>query len=170
MRVNPTEDHRSGDSGPIQLVLASLADALGVRILRTAVDTWLQRHFSLDDDLLGDIILATNEALANSAEHAYPNRHADDSIALHAVYDPIDDELTVIVSDRGRWRVAAPDPLSLRGRGIPLIHALTHHAEIDASATGTRVTLAWTISTDPPALTLPRPAGSDMGSPSSLPV
>lgn len=140
MNNNPVDASRR-----MRLVHADVAaDPHGVRFLRTAVDAWLQHNFSLEHSLLSDMTLATNEALANAAEHAYPDPATAGTMALHAVYDETQDQVSVIVTDQGRWQTAAADPLSLRGHGIPLIKALTHRCRIDTSSTGTQVTLQWT--------------------------
>lgn len=137
------DDPSTGAASRIRLVHADVpADAGGVRFLRTAVHTWLQRHFTLGQDRLSDMTLATNEALANAAEHAYPTPDVG-TIALHAVYDDAQDEVTVVVTDAGQWHTPVPDPLSLRGRGLPLIHALAHRVSIDTSSHGTRIAMGW---------------------------
>ena len=49
-----------------------------------------------------------------------------------------------IVADDGTWRPASPrDSNSVRGRGIPLMNALTDHAVIEPTDAGTRVCLQW---------------------------
>lgn len=143
MRRDP-DAPASGALPPTQLVYLDVpAEPGGVRFLRTALSDWLQQNFTLDWAMLYDMTLATNEALSNAAEHAYP-RTSVGSITLRAVHDHTQDEVTVTVSDYGRWHAPTPDPLSLRGRGIPLIRALTHRCSVESSPTGTVVTLIWT--------------------------
>ena len=90
-------------------------------------------------------MLAINEALANSAEHAYPSAGLPGTTDVHATYDPIESVLTVNVSDQGEWRMSNPMAASrFRGRGIPLMTALSDRAAIETSADGTLVSLAWT--------------------------
>lgn len=123
--------------------LDTLADPGGVRFLRTVLSDWLQQNFTFEWATLYDMTLATNEALANAAEHAYPTASVG-SVTLRAAYDHTQDEVTVTVTDHGRWHAPTPDPLSLRGRGLPLIRALTHRYSVESAPTGTVVTLIWT--------------------------
>lgn len=85
------------------------------------------------------MILAVNEALANSAEFAYV-AGGDGTVDLEAVRDPGRRTLTVTVSDRGRWRETNPlDRQRRRGRGIPLMRTLADSVIIDTSGLGTSV-------------------------------
>lgn len=95
----------------------------------------------LPEERQEDVVLAAYEAMANSAEHAYP---AGEGGPVEVTARCGADELTVVVTDEGRWRT--PDPReTLRGRGRPLIGVLA-----DASATvhredGTTVTMSWRL-------------------------
>jgi anti-sigma regulatory factor (Ser/Thr protein kinase) len=63
---------------------------------------------------------------------------------LSADYAPESDTLMVTVIDHGCWRIPTGNqPSNLRGRGIPLMHALADEATIEGTPTGTEVTLAW---------------------------
>jgi hypothetical protein len=63
---------------------------------------------------------------------------------VRADYDGDAAVLTVTVTDEGAWRITDPEPETrARGRGIPLMHALTDRADIDSTATGTYVHLQW---------------------------
>jgi anti-sigma regulatory factor (Ser/Thr protein kinase) len=65
-------------------------------------------------------------------------------VDVQARYDPRQFKITVTVSDRGTWRrPVSPRTLS-RGRGIPLMHALSDHASIDTTDRGTNVRMEWT--------------------------
>ncbi|BBZ28649.1 anti-sigma regulatory factor [Mycolicibacterium madagascariense] len=105
---------------------------------------WVQRTFDLDADRVGDLLLATYEAMANSAEFAYLSAGATGTMDLTASYDPVESTLSVTISDRGQWRTAAPAPGDRRrGRGIGLMTALADHASIQTSLNGTTVRLSW---------------------------
>jgi serine/threonine-protein kinase RsbW len=105
---------------------------------------WVQRTFDLDADRVGDLLLATYEAMANSAEFAYLSAGSTGTMDLTASYDPDDATLSVTISDRGQWRTAAPSPGDRRrGRGIGLMTALADHASIQTSLNGTTVRLSW---------------------------
>ncbi len=63
---------------------------------------------------------------------------------LLADYDRAAAILTVTVTDDGAWRIADPESKRRsRGRGIPLMQALSDQATIDSTPTGTRVSLEW---------------------------
>jgi len=122
------------------------ADGEAAARLRQEFARWLETHFTLDPIRSSDLLLATNEALANAAEFAYCTAPQAGTMDLHARFDPATGILTVSVVDRGTWRERTPilDEDMSRGRGIPLIEALTDRSEIDRSARGTSVHLQWT--------------------------
>jgi serine/threonine-protein kinase RsbW len=115
----------------------------GAAALRTAFRDWLVRRLAPTEEQLSDLTLAVNEALANAVEHAYAGDAAPGMVDLHAQYEPRTATLIVTVVDHGSWQAPKPDPLHLRGRGIPLIRALTSKATIESDETGTCVELRW---------------------------
>ena len=106
--------------------------------LRRALARWVA-DLGMSVDQQQDVVLAGYEAMANSAEHAYP---AGAGGPLDVRAECLAGEVTLVVTDYGAWK--APDPTeTFRGRGRPLITALA-----DASATthrpdGTTVTMSW---------------------------
>jgi serine/threonine-protein kinase RsbW len=95
----------------------------------------------LDGDGVEDLILATDEAMANVVDHAYPDviGHFD----LDAVRGPAGG-ITVTVTDYGRWHSPVMSPeRSLRGRGLQLMKGLARAVEIEAGRTGTRVQMTF---------------------------
>jgi serine/threonine-protein kinase RsbW len=129
------------------------ANASGAARIRIEFAGWLQRHFTLGNERLSDLVLAANEALANAAEFGYLDTPGRGTIALTASYDDATDTLVVTVIDCGRWRSdatesresrTAPVQDALRGRGIPLMRLLADHMQIDTSERGTQVSLRWT--------------------------
>ena len=114
-----------------------------LRTLRHALTAWVLAA-GLSADRAQDIALASYEALANVADHAYAG-DGTGTVDLDATLLP--DRVQVIITDRGRWRTPVPDPrpLSLRGRGLLLLHASADHADIQADAEGTVVTLTWDL-------------------------
>ena len=115
------------------------ADATSVAGVRDAFTRWLRRGTGLDETRLCDVVLAVNEALANSAEFAYVDGD-EGTVDLDAVWDPARRTLTVTVSDRGSWRETNPlNRQRRRGRGIPLMRTLAEPVIIDTSGRGTRV-------------------------------
>lgn len=105
---------------------------------------WLAAHFALDQVRASDIVLAVNEALANVVDAAYAGTPEPGAMHVYADFNRESAVLTVIVADDGKWRPASPrDSNSVRGRGIPLMNALTDHAVIEPTDAGTRVCLQW---------------------------
>jgi anti-sigma regulatory factor (Ser/Thr protein kinase) len=101
-------------------------------------------------DGIDDLVLATYEALANVADHAYPDGSGDAWIAAEQAGPG---ELTVTVSDRGRWRPPPSDP-GLRGRGMILIAALADRVAIrrgTVGTAGTTIVMHWRCDRNPDA-------------------
>ena len=124
-----------------------LADAACAAQLRQEFSVWLKRYFALDPTKVSDVVLAVNEALANAAEFAYAMVERPGAMHLLADYDSLEAILTVTVTDEGAWRIAKGgkgDKKKIsRGRGIPLMQALSDRATIDSTPAGTRVRLEW---------------------------
>src|SRR5882757_7257207 len=62
---------------------------------------WLRQFFELDPIRLSDLVLAINEALANSAEFAYGATTRVGTIDLLAWHDLDESSITVVVADHG---------------------------------------------------------------------
>jgi serine/threonine-protein kinase RsbW len=113
--------------------------------IRDEFAEWLRRFFDLDPIRLSDLVLAINEALANSAEFAYRMTGGVGTMDLRAWHDPSESSITVVVADRGAWRLSdAASETRSRGRGIPLMRALSDLTAIETSVDGTQVKLGWT--------------------------
>jgi serine/threonine-protein kinase RsbW len=98
-------------------------------------------HTGLPALVVADVVLASYEALANAVEHAYPSGEGPvDLIAARTT----DSRVLVTVRDHGRWRPPPHDP-GTRGRGLPLIKALSHRAEVQQSLRGTCVHMEWQL-------------------------
>jgi anti-sigma regulatory factor (Ser/Thr protein kinase) len=93
----------------------------------------------LDGRSTWELMLATTEAVANAIEHGEPCRNDEEGIAL--TLEPSDDGLSVEVHDCGSFAPAPAtlDPLSARGRGIPIIAAVVDRLELHPADGGTRV-------------------------------
>jgi anti-sigma regulatory factor (Ser/Thr protein kinase) len=129
--------------GMVAFAQSRAGNPVGAAALRTAFHGWLERRMALSAELLSDLTLAVNEALANAVEHAYAGAAEPGPVELHAQYEPRRGDLVVTIRDHGLWREPAPDPQHLRGRGIPLIRALTHTSTIESDENGTCVELRW---------------------------
>lgn len=91
---------------------------------------------------VADLVLASYEALANAVEHAYPPGGGPvDLVAARTT----DGRVLVAVRDHGRWRPPLRYPGS-RGRGLPIIKALAHRAEVLQGPQGTCVQMEWQLS------------------------
>ncbi|BDX32016.1 anti-sigma regulatory factor [Mycobacterium antarcticum] len=112
---------------------------------RDEFSRWLNGALDLDAYRASDLLLATYEALANTAEFAYPSTGFLGTMDVRAQYDPTQATLTVTVADHGSWRTAPSTPRDrTRGRGIALMKALSDRASIQTSTGGTTVRLVWT--------------------------
>ncbi len=119
------------------------ADAPTAATVRDQFAQWLRKFFTLDPIRSSDLVLAVNEALANCAEFAYCDASAAGTMDVEARYLEADSTLVVSVSDRGTWHDRTRPRPRTRGRGIPLMKALSDRTSIDTSETGTHVRLEW---------------------------
>jgi anti-sigma regulatory factor (Ser/Thr protein kinase) len=121
--------------------VAAAPEAL--RRLRHDLTAWVLAA-GVEPSRAQDIVLASYEALANVADHAYQGSGSglvDLDAAIHA------DRVEVVITDHGQWRTPVPDPrpVSLRGRGLLLLRASADRADIASGEEGTVVTLAWDL-------------------------
>lgn len=120
------------------------ADAHSASAVREEFAGWLERSFDLDAIRSNDLVLAVNEALANAAEFAYVRAAGTGTMDLRARYERDSARLVVTIGDEGEWRVSEPGPASrFRGRGIPLMRALSDSFTLETSTGGTRVHMQW---------------------------
>jgi serine/threonine-protein kinase RsbW len=120
------------------------ADAETVAAFRGLVRDWLNSTVHLDDERVSDIILATDEALANCAEHAYRGQHTTGVMTLNMSYAHPESAVKVRITDQGRW--IEPDPAAnnaLRGRGLILMRALADDCTVKGHRGGTSVCLGF---------------------------
>ncbi len=117
-----------------------VADPHNAARVRDEFATWLRSCGDIDRVRFSDVVLAVNEALANTAEFAYLHKGGVGTVDVEAVRDG--DTLTITIADQGHWRESTPATQSRsRGRGIPLMRALADHVTIDSSSLGTTVCL-----------------------------
>ncbi|BBZ43680.1 ATP-binding protein [Mycobacterium parmense] len=118
------------------------ADAENVAVFRARFQKWLETHFSLSPERVSDVILSTGEALSNCAEHAYRDSGRPGVMTLSVRYETPGATIVVCVTDGGRWvEPAANAPTGFRGRGLPLMHALSDECTVEGRADGTTVCL-----------------------------
>ncbi|WP_326834493.1 ATP-binding protein [Amycolatopsis rhabdoformis] len=106
--------------------------------LRRALARWVA-GLDISTTQQEDVVMASYEAMANSAEHAYEGRETG---VLDVVATCAGDKITVVVTDYGRWLPPRPTD-GLRGRGLPLMEGLAHESECVQRPDGTTVTLGW---------------------------
>jgi serine/threonine-protein kinase RsbW len=123
-----------GGRGPLDL--AAEAKPEKARQLRVCLQYWL-RALGAPCALVEDLCLAAYEALTNVVDHAYHPGHLNPIMSLRARADQ--GQLTVTVSDQGRWR--PPQHPGYRGRGLVMMRALTTELHLYPTAEGTTVQL-----------------------------
>ncbi|RTL65184.1 MAG: ATP-binding protein [Pseudonocardiaceae bacterium] len=116
---------------------ATPADLVG---LRESLAGWVAST-TLSQDRQEDIVLAAYEALANSAEHAYPG---GDGGPVELVARCEHGGVTVVVADRGTWKTPDADP-GFRGRGRLLMRRLSDRMHTERGRRGTTVTITWLL-------------------------
>ncbi|WP_262365475.1 ATP-binding protein [Gordonia sp. OPL2] len=104
---------------------------------------WVESTVATDREQRSDIVLAVYEAVANAVEHAYLDEGATGEITVDGRRDSRN-ALTVTVTDVGSWKPF--EPSAMRGRGIPLIGALSDEHDILTDSRGTTVTVRWRLS------------------------
>ncbi|HET9875185.1 MAG TPA: SpoIIE family protein phosphatase [Mycobacterium sp.] len=129
-------------------VLDRLAD------VRHRLSAWLGAA-NIPAAVSADIVLAVNEACENSVEHAYPGRKRG---KVRVMAEITDSRIQVRVADSGSWE-APPHHPGNRGRGLPLIRAVTERFDLDHSGAGTTANMSFRI-----------PAGSADGQPTATRV
>jgi anti-sigma regulatory factor (Ser/Thr protein kinase) len=106
--------------------------------VRRAIQEWARRA-GLPADLIEALALASYEAMANVADHAY----ADGSPGTVSVLVSASPKaLDVLVADGGRWQAPDADP-GFRGRGLLLIRGLAEDVTVTSTDQGTTVRMSW---------------------------
>ena len=109
--------------------------------IRHQLAAWM-RAATIPDDRVADIVLAVNEACANSIEHGYRGRKPG-KVRVEGENDGARVHLRVI--DKGSWKSAPADP-GARGRGLLLIRAVSDWLEMDCTPSGTTVSMSFRLS------------------------
>jgi serine/threonine-protein kinase RsbW len=127
--------------GPEPLRLRLAASALPERLadVRAQMAEW-GTGLGMAEDLVADIVLATHEALANVADHAYPDGRGDALLDAACV----DGVVRILVRDHGAWRPPASDP-GWRGRGLVIMNGLADQVDVHRTSTGTSVAMLWRL-------------------------
>lgn len=115
------------------------ADPVELAAMRAQLRGWLAQA-PLSEALHGDVVLAVGEATANAVEHAFPEGHAGTVSTEFMQGD--DGMLRLVVRDDGRWRDSEGGD-ELRGRGLPIIRAVTRDLDIERGPRGTVVRMGF---------------------------
>jgi len=99
----------------------------------------------VDAERKADMVLATDEALSNCADHAYRDHGSPGLMTLEVTYDPRTKTVQACVTDHGTWiEPASSDSSSARGRGLLLMRAVADELTVHNTARGTTVRLSFT--------------------------
>jgi serine/threonine-protein kinase RsbW len=131
---------------PLRLRLTGSALPFQLSSVRSRVAAWAE-GLGAPPEMVDDLVLATHEALANIADHAYSDRADLDGETGSAFLDAeltTAGEIVVMVRDEGRWRPPTADP-GWRGRGLLIIRGLTDDVEIRHDESGTSVQMRWRL-------------------------
>ena len=108
--------------------------------IRSQLSSWLWAT-GIPDDLAGDIVLVVNEACTNSIEHGYRSREP----GLMLVHVEAQGRgICIQISDFGSWKLPDANP-RVRGRGVPLMRAVSGEVTLDGTASGTTVTMRFQL-------------------------
>jgi serine/threonine-protein kinase RsbW len=119
--------------------------------IRDHVMSWA-RDAGLGEDQVTDVGLAVYEAMANVADHAYPQPGGP--FSLYAYRD--DGDVTITVADHGQWKPPEEDNQANRGRGLLMICKLVREFHLTRHTRGTIVRMTWRARRQP-RVTLDRP-------------
>ncbi|MGA5466036.1 SpoIIE family protein phosphatase [Mycobacterium sp. NPDC050041] len=123
---------------PLHLEIAATPAHLGR--VRTELTAWLA-EVGAGEELATDVVLAVNEACTNSVEHGYRDVAAGVMIVDAAVWG---DEIVTRVVDFGAWKIPDAKPRT-RGRGLPMMRAVSTRVDLGPSAAGTTVEMVFRL-------------------------
>lgn len=122
------------------LTLTVTSEPMALLAARRALALWL-RQVGATRLEVEDLVLASNEAIGNSIEHAYKVRSGSILVEAELKQDLVE----VRVIDGGEWQ--EPDPRG-PGRGFLLMSSVLDSVKVEHDAAGTTVRLARTLSKD----------------------
>ena len=127
----------SPSPAPLEVEVPARAGELAV--IRRQVSGWMTL-VGVPADLAAYILLVVNEACSNSIEHAYLGQ-SEGTVRVTAERDS--DAICFTIEDFGRWRGGAADADVARGRGLPLMRALSARVDLRTSTGGTRLSMTF---------------------------
>jgi PAS domain S-box-containing protein len=115
--------------------------------VRNRLSEWL-RAAGVSHDRITDIVLVVNEATTNCVEHAFVGRPAGTSAGTMCIEAFVaDGDVRVRVVDDGMWKTPSGDT-RLRGRGLPMMDAISESVRVSRAPTGTTVGMSFPMTTD----------------------
>jgi PAS domain S-box-containing protein len=124
---------------PLVIEIDAAADNLSDA--RQQLSEWM-RSAAIREEMIADIVLAVNEACANSIEHGYRGQEPG-KVRVEAENDGARVHMRII--DTGSWKPVPADP-GTRGRGLLLIRAVSDWLELDCTPSGTTVDVSFALS------------------------
>ncbi|MBJ7337923.1 SpoIIE family protein phosphatase [Mycolicibacterium sp.] len=124
---------------PLEIDVVATPDQLSD--VRGQLTRWL-RATGIPDDLAGDIVLVVNEACTNSIEHGY---RATAPGRMLVCAEAKGRGISIRVTDFGSWKQPDANPRT-RGRGVPLMRAVSGDVTLDGTSRGTTVTMTFELS------------------------
>jgi anti-sigma regulatory factor (Ser/Thr protein kinase) len=112
--------------------------------IRRQLTDWLA-PLAMSETTAADIVLVVNEACTNCIEHAYRNAAPG---LLRIEGDVEGRRITICIADAGVWK-PPPRHSNTRGRGLPIMRAVSEHVEMEHSPTGTTVRLTFDADAEP---------------------
>lgn len=113
--------------GSLAVFVATLpAQAQQLSVMRCRLEPWLTER-EVPDLLRNNVVLAANEAMTNSVEHAYRDAEPGDMtvrVELHTA------TVLVTVTDNGTWRPPQDGVGESHGWGMPMVRAIAEHVEL----------------------------------------
>ncbi len=125
-------DACSRPAGSLRIEVPAAAERLAE--IRQRLTCWLE-PIGVSNTGIADIVLVVNEACTNCIEHAYRDIDAG-SICVEARHDR--GKIVVDIADHGVWQ-PPPDKPSTRGRGLPIMRAVSSGVDVKPSTKGTTV-------------------------------
>jgi anti-sigma regulatory factor (Ser/Thr protein kinase) len=125
-------DARSRPVESLRIEVPAAADRLAE--IRHRLAAWLE-PIGVSNTGIADIVLVVNEACTNCIEHAYRDIDAG-SICIDANHDG--GQIVVDIADHGVWQPPPSQP-STRGRGLPIMRAVSAGVDVKSSPEGTTV-------------------------------
>ncbi|EWC64254.1 Serine phosphatase RsbU, regulator of sigma subunit [Actinokineospora spheciospongiae] len=117
-------DPAAGD--PRVLVVTVPADSTRLPALRRRLGRWLDGR-GVTGPLRDDVVLAADEAVANSVEHGYRERLGG---LVGVTVTVLEESVTLVVVDHGAWKPPAPDREDARGWGLRMVAALAERLDV----------------------------------------